>query len=70
MIIRRAERRYVDSLINGTSSIIKKADKGSRIVIWDWDSYLRWLSVCFKAMILRVVGESLIQTKTRDTDKD
>ena len=45
MIIRRTERRYVDSLINGTSSVIIKADKRSRIVIWEWDDYLRWLSV-------------------------
>ena len=35
------ERKAIDSLRNDTSIIIKEADKGSGIVIWDREDYLR-----------------------------
>ena len=37
----REERKYFYDLRNDTSIIIKEADKGSVIVIWDKEDYLK-----------------------------
>eukprot|EP00111_Clytia_hemisphaerica_P006258 TCONS_00018115-protein len=39
--ISKEERKAIDSLRNDTSIIIKGADKGSCIVVWDREDYLR-----------------------------
>jgi len=39
--ITREERKAIDSLRNDTSIIIKEADKGSCVVVWDRDDYLK-----------------------------
>ena len=39
--VTKKERKALDSLRNDTSIIIKEADKGSCVVIWDRDDYLK-----------------------------
>ena len=37
----KKERLALNSLRNDTSIIIKEADKGSGVVVWDWEEYLK-----------------------------
>ena len=39
--VTKEERNAIESLRNDTSIIIKEADKGSGIVVWDREDYLR-----------------------------